>query len=296
MSKHKSLEVINGELLVFGEKLPRHPEFPWLFSATHLHKFCGPTLRKIAEREGKDPDKVFAARRPGQWLQKNILNNEAAVAQYAKNTRSKVSKMGPFGLGPHESSALVYKLSNLEVVCLSLKGGSGNTNLQGTYAIPEVLRDFATSFSIPELSEAFHKLFPSAPEKISSAVKKLSSTRKELEFSKYLAGLAQHHEALLQTQRPELGKYKVDFCFKSSSRGIWFIEFDENYHGAQADEDLFRWKEIQEKYRSMDKLPKCGLFFTRVKEGDDYAFLAKFSEYLVSGCLDRLSFIHIASK
>ena len=54
MSKHKSLEVINGELLVFGEKLPRHPEFPWLFSATHLHKFCGPTLCKIAEREGKD--------------------------------------------------------------------------------------------------------------------------------------------------------------------------------------------------------------------------------------------------
>ena len=295
MSKHKSLEVINGELLVFGEKLPRHPEFPWLFSATHLHKFCEKAIRATAVRNKKDPDKFFAAKRPGPWLQSNVLgeNNAEWVAYWAKYTRRRIKKYGP-NLG-FSTSSKQDAVSDLETICRTAKGKS-TTIVQGTYFSIPVLLEYATSFSIPDISEDFHKLFPSSPEKISYAVKKLSSTRKELEFNNYLAGLAQHHKAHLETQRPELGKYKVDFCFKSKSHGIWFIEFDENYHMGHADEDLFRWKEIQNKYRSMDNLPNCGLFFTRVKEGDEYAFLAKFSEYLVSGCLDRLSFIHIASK
>jgi hypothetical protein len=167
MSKHKSLEVINGELLVFGEKLPRHPEYPWLFSATHLHKFCSPTLRKIAAREGKDPDKVFAARRPGEWLKKNILAESQVerVAAFAKYTRRRIKKYGP-NLGFHDSGNLdatrvtstIRGLSDLAMICVTLKGGSGANNLQGTYVAQHVITKYVSTFS-PYFEARVHEMF-----------------------------------------------------------------------------------------------------------------------------------------
>lgn len=167
MSKHKSLEVINGELLVFGEKLPRHPEFPWLFSATHLHKFCGPTLRKIAEREGKDPDKVFAARRPGEWLKKNILAESQAerVAAFAKYTRRRIKKYGPNlgfrdigNLDATTVASMIRGLSDLAMICVTLKGGSGANNLQGTYVAQHVITKYVSTFS-PYFEARVHEMF-----------------------------------------------------------------------------------------------------------------------------------------
>lgn len=301
MSKHESLEVINGELLVFGEKLPRHPEFPWLFSATALHKSCEEAIKIRAKQDGKDPEKFYKAKRPAEWIRFNITNNEERIEQYAKHTRTRIKKYGPnLGFAKRKSDAtnLTVKLdtlTDLQVVCVTAKGNSSKV-LQGSYLSLHALRDYTTFFALPELSEALHKLVPSSYESISSTVKKLSSTRKELEFSKYLAGFASYHKASLETQRPELDKYRVDFCFKSKSHGVWFIEFDENHHESQVEEDSLRWKEIQEKYKKRKDLPKCGLFFTRVKEGDEYVFLAKFSCYLSTGNLSDLSFIHIASK
>lgn len=291
-----ALEVIQGEMYIFGEKLPRHPEFPWLFSATALHKFCEKAIKLRAAKDGKDPEKFYKAKRPGEWIRFNILNNEERIEQYAKHTRTRIKKYGPnLGFGLRKSDGRSDNLSDLETVCVTAKGNS-TTTVQGTYLSIEVLRDYATFFSIPVLSQDFHSLFPTSSEKIASTVKKLSSTRSELEFSKYLLGLAKYHNASLENQRPELEKYRVDFCFKSKSRGIWFIEYDEDHHESQQDADEERWAEIQDKYRSIKKLPKCGLFFTRVKEGEEYEFIAKFSEYLTTGNSSKLSFIHIASK
>lgn len=300
VNKPKTLEVIQGELYVFGNKLPRHPEFPWLFSATALHKFCEKAIRNDAKRNQVDDEKYYNAKRPAQWLRYNVMgeNNTEQVAYWAKYTRRRIKKYGP-NLGcykqrPSQNNS-VDELSDMQTVCVSAKGNS-TTFTQGTYLSVEALRDYAAFFSIPALSQDFHSLFPTSPEKIASTVKKLSSTRSELEFSKYLIGLAKHHNASLENQRPELEKYRVDFCFKSKSRGIWFIEYDEDHHESQQDADEERWEEIQDKYRSIKKLPKCGLFFTRVKEGEEYEFIAKFSEYLTTGNSSKLSFIHIASK
>jgi hypothetical protein len=60
------MEVIQGEMYIFGEKLPRHPEFPWLFSATALHKSCEEAIKIRATQDGKDPEKFYEARRPAQ--------------------------------------------------------------------------------------------------------------------------------------------------------------------------------------------------------------------------------------
>ena len=300
VNKPKTLEVIQGELYVFGNKLPRHPEFPWLFSATALHKFCEKAIRNDAKRNQVDDEKYYNAKRPAQWLRYNVLgeNNTEQVAYWAKYTRRRIKKYGP-NLGFAEQlpspNTRADNLSDLEIVCVTAKGNS-TTIVQGTYLSIEALRDYATFFSLPVLSQDFHSLFPTSSEKIASTVKKLSSTRSELEFSKYLLGLAKYHNASLENQRPELEKYRVDFCFKSKSRGIWFIEYDEDHHESQQDADEERWEEIQDKYRSIKKLPKCGLLFTRVKEGEEYEFIAKFSEYLTTGNSSKLSFIHIASK
>ena len=300
-SKVKPLEVISGEMYIFGEKLPRHPEFPWLFSATALHKSCEEAIKLRAAKDGKDPEKFFNAKRPGEWIKRNLVNNEERIEHYAEHTRTRIKKYGPnLGFARRKSDArnLTVKLdtlTDLQMVCLTAKGNSFKV-LQGSCLSLHALRDYATFFALPELSEAFHKLLPSSSESISSTVKKLSSTRKELEFSKYLTGLASYYKASLETQRPELDKYRVDFCFKSKSHGVWFIEFDEDHHEYQVEEDISRWKEIQEKYKKRKDLPKCGLFFTRVKEGDEYEFTAKFSCYLSTGNLSDLSFIHIASK
>ena len=290
-----AMEVIQGEMYIFGEKLPRHPEFPWLFSATALHKFCETAIKLRAEQNGKDPEKFYESKRPWQWIKRNLISNEERIEHYANHTRTRIKKYGPnlgFGLTARFVAVKIDDISDLDMVLQTTPGRYAG----GSYFSLHALRDYATFFSIPELPEAFYKLFPSSSESISATVKKLSSTRKELEFSKYLAGLASYHKAYLETQRPELDRYRVDFCFKSKSRGVWFIEFDEDHHESQVEEDLFRWKEIQEKYRKRKDLPKCGLFFTRVKEGDEYVFLAKFSCYLSTGNLSDLSFIHIASK
>ena len=292
-----AMEVIQGEMYIFGEKLPRHPEFPWLFSATALHKSCEEAIKLRAKKDGKDPEKFYEAKRPWQWIRFNILapTNKERVEHYAKHTRTRIKKYGPnlgFGLTAINLTVNLDATSDLDLVIQTTPGRYGG----GSYLSLHALRDYTTFFYIPELSEAFHKLFPASSESISSTVKKLSSTRRELEFSKYLAGLASYHNASLENQRPELEKYRVDFCFKSKSRGVWFIEYDEDHHELQKEADEERWEEIQEKYRSIKKLPKCGLFFTRVKEGEEYEFIAKFSCYLSTGNLSDLSFIHIASK
>jgi hypothetical protein len=249
VNKPKTLEVIQGELYVFGNKLPRHPKFPWLFSATALHKFCEKAIRNDAKRNQVDDDKYYNAKRPAQWLRYNVLgeNNAEQVAYWAKYTRRRIKKYGP-NLGFAEQlpspNTGADNLSDMETVCVTAKGNS-TTTVQGTYLSIEVLRDYATFFSIPVLSQDFHSLFPTSSEKIASTVKKLSSTRSELEFSKYLLGLAKYHNASLENQRPELDRYRVDFCFKSKSRGIWFIEFDEHHHEYQQDADEERWEEIQ---------------------------------------------------
>jgi very-short-patch-repair endonuclease len=290
-----TIEFIDGELFVFGKQIRAHQEMPWLFCATDLHKACEFFIRRAAVNKGKDSDSAFKSKRPVSWIHRN-LNDEESISCIAEITRQRIRERGAY-LGLKQSSKksinLLDTITDKEMILYSRKG---NSPTSGTYLSLHALRDYATFFSIPELSEAFHKLVPSSSESISSKVKKLSSTRKELEFSKYLTGLASYHKAHLETQRPELNKYKVDFCFKSKSHGVWFIEFDEDHHEAQVAEDLLRWKEIQEKYKKRKDLPKRGLFFTRVKEGDEYAFLAKFSCYLITGNLSDLSFIHIASK
>jgi hypothetical protein len=58
---YPAMEVIQGEMYIFGEKLPRHPEFPWLFSATALHKSCEEAIKLRAEQNGKDPAKFFTS-------------------------------------------------------------------------------------------------------------------------------------------------------------------------------------------------------------------------------------------
>lgn len=165
MSKHKSLEVINGELLVFGEKLPRHPEFPWLFSATHLHKFCEQAIRATAARKGKDPDKFFAAKRPSPWLQSNVLGDSNAewVAYWAKYTRRRIKNYGPnLGFstsGNHEAvlPASLSSMTDLELVCRTAKGRSATIH-QGTYVCQHIVVEYAGSFSVrfkASVNEAF---------------------------------------------------------------------------------------------------------------------------------------------
>ena len=153
MNKHKSspMEIINGEMLIFGQQLPRHPEFPWLFSATHLHKFCEQAIRRKAESVGKDPDKFYEAKRPAQWIRFNILNRESKerVEHYAEHTRRRIKKYGPnLGFANRKNSTTVRNLTvenmeDLEVVCVTVNGGP----MRGSYLCQLAIVKYVETFS-----------------------------------------------------------------------------------------------------------------------------------------------------
>jgi hypothetical protein len=148
------MEIINGEMLIFGQPLPRHPEFPWLFSATHLHKFCEEAIRKKAESVGKDPDKFYAAKRPGEWIRFNILSKESKerVERYAEHTRKRINKYGPnLGFSKRKSDAMYLasqldSLTDMDVVCVTAKGNSKNV-LQGSYLCQLAIVQYIETFS-----------------------------------------------------------------------------------------------------------------------------------------------------
>ena len=157
--KVPSLQILDGELFVFGNQVPRHPKFPWLFSATHVHKFCEPTLRRVAENNGKDPDKFYLAKRPGVWLQKNILSedNEERVEAFAKFTRKRVQKYGVnlgFGLTAAQDAVNPSELSDLEMIFQSKAGRYEG----GTYIAQHVITKYVSTFS-PKFEAAVHNIF-----------------------------------------------------------------------------------------------------------------------------------------
>ncbi len=149
-----AMEVIQGEMYIFGEKLPRHPEFPWLFSATALHKSCEEAIKLRTEQNGKDPEKFYKAKRPGEWIRFNILgdNNQERIEQYAKHTRARIKKYGPnLGFGLKKSDAInlasqIDSLTDLQVVCVTAKGTSSKV-LQGSYLCQLAIVKYIETFS-----------------------------------------------------------------------------------------------------------------------------------------------------
>ena len=147
-----AMEIIEGEMFIFGEKLPRHPEFPWLFSATALHKFCEEAIKLRAEQNGKDPEKFYKAKRPAEWIRFNITNNEERIEQYAKHTRTRIKKYGPnLGFAERKSDARflasqIDSLTDLQVVCVTAKGNSSKL-LQGSYLCQLAIVKYIETFS-----------------------------------------------------------------------------------------------------------------------------------------------------
>ena len=148
-----AMEIIEGEMFIFGEKLPRHPEFPWLFSATALHKFCETAIKIRAEHNGKDPDKFYQAKRPGEWIKRNLLDNEERIEQYANHTRARIKKYGPnlgFGVRPKSDTknlaSQLASLTDLQVVCVTAKGNSSKV-LQGSYLCQLAIVKYIETFS-----------------------------------------------------------------------------------------------------------------------------------------------------
>ena len=150
---YPALEIVQGEMLIFGEKLPRHPEFPWLFSATALHKSCEEAIKLRAAKDGKDPEKFFNAKRPGQWIRRNILDNEERIEHYANHTRTRIKKYGPnLGFAKRKSdvtnvASRISSLTDMDVVCVTIKGGSGLNNLQGSYLCQLAIVKYIETFS-----------------------------------------------------------------------------------------------------------------------------------------------------
>ena len=148
-----AMEVIQGEMYIFGEKLPRHPEFPWLFSATALHKFCEEAIKLRAEKDGKDPEKFYKAKRPGEWIRFNIINNKERIEHYANHTRARIKKYGPnLGFGVRNKSdtknlaSQIDSLTDLQVVCVTAKGNSSKV-LQGSYLCQLAIVKYIETFS-----------------------------------------------------------------------------------------------------------------------------------------------------
>lgn len=168
VNKPKTLEVIQGELYVFGNKLPRHPKFPWLFSATALHKFCEKAIRNDAKRNQVDDEKYYNAKRPAQWLRYNVLgeNNTEQVAYWAKYTRRRIKKYGPnlgFASNLHRKSDVsrltsqLSSLTDLETICVTAKGNSAAI-LQGTYICQHIVVEYVGTFS-PKFKAAVSDIF-----------------------------------------------------------------------------------------------------------------------------------------
>ena len=168
VNKPKTLEVIQGELYVFGNKLPRHPEFPWLFSATALHKFCEKAIRNDAKRNQLDDEKYYNAKRPSQWLRRNVFgeNNTEQVAYWSKYTRRRIKKYGPnlgFASNLHRKSDVsritsqLSSLTDLETICVTAKGNSAAI-LQGTYICQHIVVEYVGTFS-PKFKAAVSDIF-----------------------------------------------------------------------------------------------------------------------------------------
>jgi very-short-patch-repair endonuclease len=279
MSKVKMIQVYNQELYVFGKLISRHPEMPWLFSITDVYKACEKPIKGEAKKYGKDPEAVFTAKRPGEWMKRNVT--ESRIDSAASKLRKRISKYG------------VDSLSNRDLCIKTLKGRRED-KLQGTYVIKELFQGYIDFLQIPELSSEYHKLFPTSSESIVRTIKQHTKSRAELEFSKYLSAAAKVHKCELITQKTELDKYRVDFIFYSKRRqAAWLIEFDEAHHKYQTEEDSVRWSEIRERYSKFTNKPNNGFYFVRVSEGQHEEFLINFLTYLNTGNFNKLNFIHV---
>ena len=192
-----AMEVIQGEMYIFGEKLSRHPEFPWLFSATALHKSCEEAIKLRAKKDGKDPEKFFTAKRPGEWIRFNILapTNKERVEHYANHTRTRIKKYGPnlgFGMKKSDGRFLpsqIDSLTDLQVVCVTAKGNSSKV-LQGSYlcqlAIVKYIETFSEKFRAT-VQNSFISMVNGEVETVTDQIEKaraIAKGSKELERCK----------------------------------------------------------------------------------------------------------------
>ena len=294
MSKVQMIVVDSGELYVFGKLISRHPEMPWLFSITDVYKACEKPIKGEAKKYGKDPEVTYSSKRPGAWLQWNVT--ESRIDSAASKIRRRIKKYGvDCGFQKSNASALALEtLTNKQLCVFSTKGGSAKAKIHGTYVCQDFIVDYIDFLQIPELSSAYHKFFPTSSKDIVRTIKQHTKSRAELEFSKYLHAAAKVHNCELITQKTELDKYRVDFIFYSKRRqAAWLIEFDEDHHKYQTEEDSVRWSEIRERYSKFTRKPSNGFYFVRVSEGQHEEFFVNFLTYLNTGNYNKLNFIHV---
>ena len=291
-TKVKMIQVVNQELYVLGKLISRHPEMPWLFSITDVYKACEKPLKKEAVKYGKDPESVFIAKRPGEWLRWNVT--ESRIDSAASKIRRRIKKYGVdcgFRKTLESKGTAVGSVSNRDLCTKTIKG---NTKLRGTYVSQDFIVGYIDFLQLPELSSAYHTLFPTSSKDVIRTIKQHTKSRAELEFSKYLHAAAKVHGCELITQKTELDKYRVDFIFYSKRRqAAWLIEFDEDHHKYQKEEDNTRWSEIRERYSKFTRKPNNGFYFVRVSEGQHEEFLINFLTYLNTGNFNKLNFIHV---
>ena len=304
MSKTPIIVVDSGELYLLGKLISRHHEFPWLFSITDVYKACEKSIKREAVRKGKSPETYFKSREPGQWLR---TKDEHAIKRSATSTRKRLAKYGIYcGFGTENidvrrrtktDARSLASVSNRDLCIQIKKGGSikGAVKVvQGIYVAQDLIVDYIDFLQLPELSSEYHTLFPTSSEAIVKTIKQHTKSRAELEFSKYLHAAAKVHGCELITQKTELDKYRVDFIFYSKRRqAAWLIEFDEDHHKYQTEEDSVRWNEIRERYSKFTRKPSNGFYFVRVSEGQHEEFLINFLTYLITGNFNKLNFIHV---
>ncbi len=291
MSKVQMIVVDSGELYVFGKLISRHQEMPWLFSITDVYKACEVPLKREAVKYGKDPEVTYKSKQPNTWLAKNT--KESRLDAVAHEVRRRIKKYGVnCGFGTGESNpAIAGSVSNRDLCTKTIKG---NTKLRGTYVAQDLIVDYIDFLQIPELASEYHTLFPTSSKDVIRTIKQHTKSRAELEFSKYLHAAAKIHKCELITQKTELDKYRVDFIFYSKRRqAAWLIEFDEEHHKYQKEEDSVRWSEIRERYSKFTRKPSNGFYFVRVSEGQHEEFLINFLTYLNTGNFNKLNFIHV---
>ena len=147
------VEFRNGELFLFGNKVNRHSEMPWLFSATDMHKACRGPIQKSAQKKGKEPSIYFQSKQPVQWLRFNLLDDEERIAKVAGRLREKIKEYGP-GMGLVEMDrksklsalSLLSGLSDLESIVYTKRGGAKGE--AGTYVSLHVLLAYSSFLSV----------------------------------------------------------------------------------------------------------------------------------------------------
>jgi hypothetical protein len=137
------IQVVSQELYVFGKLISRHPEFPWLFSITDVYKACENPLKREAKKYEKDPEAVFAAKRPGEWLRWNT--SEKRIDAVSSKIRRRIKKYGvDCGFNKSNASILALEtLTNKQLCVFSTKGGSAKAKVHGTY----VCQDFIVLYA-----------------------------------------------------------------------------------------------------------------------------------------------------